>query len=848
LFLTRRNSAGNPSRRAEPIAYGTTLQKQPHAMKTLLLTLLTLATLSLPGQAQTSGGDSRIHVRPAQIVSPLSPWMYGACIEDVNHEIYGGLYAQRLFGESFEEPPVSPLAGWIGYGGEWRFREGALTVGADSGAKLVRALPLVADGSVACDLRFEDARGDNAGLILRVSDPHTGPDRWIGYEISLSVRNQSLILGRHRNNWEPLRSVPVRITPGRWYRLRAELAGSTLRLFLDDSPAPLLEYNDGSNALLTGQVGLRTWNSNAAFRHLTIAANGQTVSDRLDATAINDGIGAVSGMWDPIATGSAQARFAWDSKQAYNTAHSQQITYAGGSGTVGIANRGLNRWGISVRQGQPMQGHLYVRGIQGAPPLTVALQNADGTRTYARQRLAFAGTAWTRRDFLLRPTVTDPNARFALWLSRPGSVGVDQVTLTDTGKALFHGRPFRADIGAKLVEEGLTFLRYGGTMVNVPEYRWKKMIGPRDQRPQYRGNWYPFSTNGFGIEEFLQFCEAARIEPAFAINIDETPEDAADLVEYINGPATSAWGAKRAANGHPAPYNVHYIEIGNEEGLDGSQAWYRRYLQRFQLLYAAMRPRDPRVNYVIAAWWNPEEPYCKQIAQALNGKAALWDVHVDGDNLRDADRVDRTLTQMQRLFGEWMPGSSMRACIFEENGNRHDMQRALGHARILNVTQRHGDFVRMDCPANCLQPLGQNDNGWNQGQVFFLPDRVWGMPPYFAQQMAARNHLPLCVACDTESPNEDLDVTATRGRDGRTLVLKVVNSGSQPHYADIRLEEFMPASHAEIWTLSGDLNAVNSPDAPERVRPAHTVLNVPGSKFATTFPPYSYTVLRLHAR
>ena len=167
-------------------------------------------------------------------------------------------------------------------------------------------------------------------------------------------------------------------------------------------------------------------------------------------------------------------------------------------------------------------------------------------------------------------------------------------------------------------------------MVNAPDYRWKQMIVPRDRRPQYRGNWHPYSTSGFGIEEFLQFCEAARIEPAFAINIDETPEDAADLVEYLNGPASSKWGAKRAAGGHPKPYHVRYIEIGNKEGLDGSEAWYRRYLDRFQKLYAAMRPRDPSVQFVIAAWWNPTQPLCKEIAQALSDKAALWDVHVDG--------------------------------------------------------------------------------------------------------------------------------------------------------------------------------------------------------------------------
>ena len=155
----------------------------------------------------------------------------------------------------------------------------------------------------------------------------------------------------------------------------------------------------------------------------------------------------------------------------------------------------------------------------------------------------------------------------------------------------------------------------------------------------------------------------------------------------------------------------------------------------------------------------------------------------------------------------------------------------------------------MDCPANCLQPFGQNDNGWNQGQVFFTPDKVWAMPPYYVQQMAAVNHLPLCVACAVESPNHDLDVTATRSEDGRTLVLKVVNSSANSHRAGLQLGDFTPvATPADIWTLSGDLHAVNSVDAPEHIRAIHSQLAIPGAQFAYTFPPYSYTILRLQKR
>jgi alpha-L-arabinofuranosidase len=799
---------------------------------------------------QASQADSRIHVTPARVENRITPWMYGSCIEDVNHEIYGGLYAQRIFGESFEEPPnTSPTTGWTAFGGNWRIAQGSLAVDADAGAKLIRNRYVVADLSASCDIRFADKQGEAAGMVLRVSHPRLGPDNWTGYEVSLNLRNRTVVLGRHRNNWEPLRTAPApTISPGRWWRLRVELSGRTLRVYLGGAPIPLIDYTDATAALPAGQVGVRTWNANVAFRNLEVTSREGGFTESFGRAVAPVGAG-LSGMWDALRTGDARARHGWDAGSPYNSARCQRVSHLGGSGVVGVANRGLNRWGIAVRKGEKLAGRLYVRGAAPSARLTVALQSADGLRTYARMTLAPAGIAWTRRDFALRPSATDPSARFAVWIERPGTVWIDQVYLSETGRRLFRRGPFRADIGGKLVHEGLSYLRYGGTMVNAPEYRWKKMIGDRDKRPQYKGQWYAHSSNGFGIEEFLQFCEAARIEPAFAINIDETPEDAADLVEYLNGPATSEWGAKRAANGHPNPYGVKYIEIGNEEALDGSEAWYRRYLERFKLLYAAMCQRDPSIDYVIAAWWNPAEPLCKQIAQELNGKAALWDVHVGADGLRDADDTDRTLSEMRRLFAEWIPGSTLRAAIFEENGGRHDLQRALGHARILNVAQRYGDFVLMDCPANCLQPLGQNDNGWDQGQLFFLPDRVWGMPPYYAQQMAALNHLPLRVASSVASPSGDLDVTATRSEDGRTVVLKVVNSGAQPHRALVELDGFTPAARpAELWTLTGALGAVNTPDAPNRIRPLKSQLTVTSPSFQHTFPPQSYTVLRLTGR
>lgn len=805
-----------------------------------------ITTLALSVGAASAQTDSAIHIDAGIVKNHITPWMVGSCIEDVNHEIYGGLYAQRIFGESFEEPPtpISPVAGWTAYGGQWRLEGDALHVNADQGAKLINDRTEIADGSVSCDVKLSDKQGTNAAILVRVSDAHTGADNWNGYEVAISARDQNVAIHRHHNDWHLLKTAPASIPAGRYIRMRVVMSGKTISLYLNDVAQPAIEFTDDKDPLPSGHIGIRTWESDASFRHVSV--NSGKASD-LTFRASDIASFGISGMWDRIESADAHATYEWDSDNPYNTAHSQSIHLpASSNGTAGVANRGLNRWGIAFRKNQKFVGSLYVRTNDYHGLINVALQSADGSKTYAVQKINAPGTDWKRLEFSLVSPIEDANGRLGIWIDRPGKIWLDQVTLWPSGSDLFRGQPIRADIANGLKKEGVRFLRYAGTMVNAPTYRWKYMLGDRDKRPQVVGNWYPQSTNGFGIEEFVRFCRDAHIEPAFAINIDETAQDAADMVEYLNGAADTPGGKRRAENGHPEPYGVRYIEIGNEEAIDGNAAWYQHYIERFEVLEPAMHAKDRGLQLVIAAWWRPGDPHCREIVHRFTGKAALWDVHVGGDGLRDGIDVDNVMTEMQAKFQEWAPGTRMKAVIFEENGGRHDVQRALGHAHILNVTERHGDFVLIDCPANCLQPWLQNDNGWDQGQLFFTPDKVWGMPPYFAQQMAAASYQPIRVQSEVISPNRDLDVTATVSTEGTTLIIKVVNLGSTAHRSMINLDQFEdPKSTARTWTLAGELTAVNSPQDPEHIRPVVSSITGVSRHFEYNFPAYSYTVIKL---
>jgi alpha-L-arabinofuranosidase len=421
----------------------------------------------------------------------------------------------------------------------------------------------------------------------------------------------------------------------------------------------------------------------------------------------------------------------------------------------------------------------------------------------------------------------------------------------------------RRDVSEALVAQGLTVLRYGGSMVNAPEYRWKKMIGPRDRRPPYRGTWYPYSSNGWGILDFLDLCEAAGFLAIPAVHMDETPADMADFVEYVNGSADSPWGRKRVADGHPAPYRLKYLELGNEEAVDED------YWKRFRGIAEATWAKDKEIVLVVGDFaYNgrikdpfnfPGAPRIKSLAAhkkildfARENRRTVWfDVHVWNHEPRHPKELGGGIIGL-RDFGAALkklcPDSDFKVCVFEENATNHALRRGLAHAHAINELERSGDLVPIVCAANCLQPHRQNDNGWDQGLVFLTPDLVWGQPSYYVTQTVSRHYLPRCVRADVKSPGDALDVTAKASDDGKVLQLQVVNVDGRSVKAAIVLEGFVPARPAaQVTELSGALDDDNTPQAPRRIIPktrewAH---QAQAGRLEYTFPPFSFTLLRL---
>jgi hypothetical protein len=392
----------------------------------------------------------------------------------------------------------------------------------------------------------------------------------------------------------------------------------------------------------------------------------------------------------------------------------------------------------------------------------------------------------------------------------------------------------RNDVAAGLTNQGITVLRYGGSMINAAGYRWKNMVGPRDQRPPYTGTWYPYSSDGWGIIDFLDLCEAAGFAGVPDLNVGESAQDISDFIDYVNGTTNTVWGARRAADGHPAPYGLKYIELGNEERVDDG------YFQEFQPLAQTIWAKDTNIVIVVGDFSYSDiitnasnfsgaasgitsltgQQEILQLAKQYN-REVWFDVHV----WTDGPTPDSTLAGMfsfDDALGQIANGASYRVVVFELNADNHSQRRALANALAINAIERDGRLP-VTTSANCLQPDGENDNGWDQGLLFLNPSQVWLQPPGYVTQMKSASYQPLSLQATTLSSDNDLDTSAKTGPDGHTVVLQVVNLDSSSTEAAIRFDGFAPTNPvAMVQQLAGSLAETNTAASPQTLAPSQS--------------------------
>ena len=518
--------------------------------------------------------------------------------------------------------------------------------------------------------------------------------------------------------------------------------------------------------------------------------------------------------------------FALDDKIAHFGKRSQMLMPQ--AGMAGVANRGLNGWGVPCREGKKMIGHFYVRGTVGK--LVVSLERHDGRVAYATNAVALpGGDDWQKVDFALVPDRTDPAARFAIRATGGGKVWIDDAYLVDEPTNELGRLGCREDIAQAFRTECLTFLRWGGTMANSKDYLWAN-FKHGDRRP-YGGFWFKMSSCGFTYRDFVKMAEAMKLPCAFSMSAREPVADAVELADWLKAFTVDI-----------------YVEVGNEEctgwgpnndpkTVEGARA----YALRAKEIVAAMRQANPRLKFVCGVMFMPDKmDMMDETFHLLDGVVEYWDVHV-GAGSPDSGKASR---QMFRQFRDMQqrlnPKSTMKIAVFEENAYIHSMRRALAHVTNLGAMRELGGDLLTSCPANALQPYMQNDNGWDQGQIFFTPDKVWLQPCGWAQQMASANHLDILV--DGSTDDGSVSVSATRDRSGQTVVLHLANVSGETKPIAFDLKGGDGLKLCKVTSLSAPgLDDRNPPDDPLRIAPCDVTA---AFRQSAELKPYSYTVVK----
>lgn len=457
--------------------------------------------------------------------------------------------------------------------------------------------------------------------------------------------------------------------------------------------------------------------------------------------------------WTLVPRGGAKGEMAVEPREpatGYNRRALRLKIAETSAGTLAVCNGGY--FGIAVAKDAVYDLSLTARAADGfAGPLTVSLENADGQQVYARGELSGLTAVWQPFRLSLTANATDPQARLVIAAGQPGTVWLDMVSLFP--KRTWKDRPngLRPDLAQMLFDLRPSFVRFpGGCWVEGDKLefatRWKRTIGDPAERWTQWNIWQYYSTNGLGYHEYLQLSEDLGAEPLFVINcgmshrenvpleqMGEWVQDALDAIEYANGPVDSRWGALRAKAGHPAPFRLKYVEIGNENGGPA-------YQERYALFYDAIRARYPDIQLIA------DGPTDKRPADIVD-EHYYSSPEFFISNARRYDNYDR---QRYRVYvGEY---------AVTANCGKGNLRGALGEAAFMTGMERNADVVVMASYA----PLFANVNykRWNPDLINFDSARVFGTPSYYVQKLFSENRGDVVLPVDLQAPVVDAGPTS----------------------------------------------------------------------------------------
>ncbi len=436
-----------------------------------------------------------------------------------------------------------------------------------------------------------------------------------------------------------------------------------------------------------------------------------------------------------------------------------------------LINEGF--WGINAVQGRQYRLSFWAKGTYKGS-IKATLCDEHGTNVYAIADVEAVLTKdWTKYEAVLQSEGNDEKALFALVFDGVGVIDLDVVSLfPPTFKNRENG--MRPDLANMLWQMHPKFMRFpGGCFVEGQEspenaFRWERTIGPIEEREgHWNVNWGYRTTDGLGFHEYLQLAEDLGAKPLYVVNVgiwhggytpldslkDTWLKECLDALEYANGDVNTKYGALRAENGHPEPFNIEYLEIGNENYnfyMDSNRDQSHQYPERYKLFYDAIKAKYPNIKIIgNVESWGTDKPswrnsYPVDLLDEHYYRTPAW----FADNFHKYDTYPRTLPNgnpAPKIYvGEY--------AVTNGFGNLGNQNAALGEAVYMMGMENNSDIVAMNSYAPIF--VNENDAKWRPDMIRFSSSRVMGTPSYYVQMLMAQNVGKQVVKVEQDNPYE----------------------------------------------------------------------------------------------
>ncbi|HKE22720.1 MAG TPA: alpha-L-arabinofuranosidase C-terminal domain-containing protein [Bryobacteraceae bacterium] len=555
--------------------------------------------------------------------------------------------------------------------------------------------------------------------------------------------------------------------------------------------------------------------------------------------------------WYLVEKGSAKAKMSIDREAgpsaALKTSLRLETTQTDEQNPAGVLNEGY--WGMELRPNTTYKGSFYAKTDSASPSaVMVRLVDNDSGKAVATATVSDVAQTWAQHAFTLKTAAAanSTHNHLELLVSRPGTLWLQLVSLfPPTYKDSLNGN--RIDLMEKLAAMHPAFLRFpGGNYLEgdhiADRFQWKKTVGPLVDRAGHQGPWRYYSSDGLGLLEFLEWCEDLNMQPLLAVyagyslaqehvnpgmDLEPYVNDALDEIEYVTGGTDTKWGAVRAANGHPKPFSLKYVEIGNEDQFDRS----RSYDGRFAQFYKAIKAKYPDLQLIATAPVKSVRP--DVIDDHFYRRATEF--------FSDTGHYDKADRKGPKIFvGEWAT---------REGAPTPNMGAALGDAAWMTGMERNSDIVIMASYAPLLVNVNPNGSQWESDLIGYDASRSYGSPSYYAQVMFASYVGDAIPETKLEGAGDRLFYSVTRNTAAKQLYVKLVNASSSPAAVDLAVDGGGVAPAAKIVSLSApDTQTTNTINQPDRIAPVESTIHVAGSLMHHVMPPYTIQVMRLDLR